>query len=152
MAPLKEVSAEWAVRGPVAVPAVKQKKTRGVFVSLNCNISHNIRLPVSSSLTQCQAEHRGGKSTSEGHISLFSKGKRDGAERCRQQSPAPTTFPNPVSTLESVQLGDTPAQGRTGPNNFSSFPKQSRNQGVSHSFDLQFEACFFSQGFKEISC
>lgn len=82
-----------------------------------------------SSLARCRAEHRGGKSTSEGHISLLSKGKRDGAQQCRQESPAPTSFPNPTTALEPAQLGDTPAQGRTGPNCFSSLPKQSRNQG-----------------------
>lgn len=140
------------MRGLVAFPVVEQRKTRGVFVPLNWNISHNIRLPMFCSLAQCQTEHKGGKSTSEGHVFLFSKGKRDRAQQCRQENPAPTTFPNPTTVSESAWLGDTPAQSRTGPNCFSSLPEQSRNQGLSHSFDLQFEACFFSQGFKEISC
>lgn len=139
------------MRGLVAFPIVKQREHPRHVLCLCAGKSDTIRHPVFSSLVylQCQAQHRGRKSTSEGHISPFSKGKRDETQQRGQESPAPTSFPHPATTSEPARRGDAPAQGRTDPNYFPSLPKQSRNEGVNHSFDLQFEVCFFPRALRK---
>lgn len=67
-----------------------------------------------SSLARCQAEHRGGKSTSEGHISLLSKGKRRGTA-VQAGEPCSHLLPKPNDRIGASTAWRYPCAGQDWP-------------------------------------
>lgn len=141
------------MKGLVALPTVKQKEDlRHVFYAFaqeRVTISDTLCSPLSN-LSAMPGRALENENRPPRAASLSSARARG----IRHSSVGKTALLPPLSHMlqphQSQHGAEMPlTQGRTDPNYFPFLPKQSRNEGVNHSFDLQFEACLFPRALRK---
>lgn len=141
------------MRSLVAFPTASKGETRGrfhAFAQERVTLSNTLCSPlrcISNARHRTRDENQALRATS--HSSARAKGTRHSGVG-RTPLPPPSRIPRPQQSQHNTEM--PPHRAKLAQITPLSLPKQSRNRGVNHSFDLQFEDVFFSQGFKEISC
>lgn len=141
------------MRGLVAFPTVSKGETQGrfhAFAQERVTLSNTLCSPlqsISNARHRTRDENQALRATS--HSSARARGMRHSSVG-RTPLPPPSCIPRPQRSQHDTKM--PPHRAKLAQITPPSLPKQSRNRGVNHSFDLQFEDVFFSQGFKEISC